>query len=120
MYMYEFFEHNSLLTPPSKEHNCQSYASYFNYNQPSSLTKDLSSLFCEGIHKFTKDPVPSESRSQGDINTVQLLLTLKKMFKLTATGSTAAMSEANVNVCINFRSTSIFPDTPNSDRPVCK
>lgn len=37
---------------------------------------------------------------------------------LTATGSTAAISDANVNACIAFKSIPIFADAPSRDNPV--
>ena len=37
---------------------------------------------------------------------------------LTATGSTAAISDANVNACIALKLIPILPDTPNRDNPV--
>lgn len=37
---------------------------------------------------------------------------------LTATGSTAAISDANVNACIALKSIPIFPDVPNRDNPL--
>ena len=42
------------------------------------------------------------------------------MSQLTATGSTAAMSDEKVKACINFRFHPTLPDTPYRDRPVYK